>query len=270
MVWVIGPGTAAALQASSGTSSVFGLVAGLLLIGALVVLVGVRDVPHVAPALDPSSDPSAVLGPDGAPIDPSRALRELARRRPVQRALLATVVWLAAVGVLAAFLRDAVLAVGASESLVGALFSAYAIVAALVMLSPLAGRVDEGRAEHAIVAGLACIGVALLAMTGADGLWQLGAASALFGAGYGLVFPAATGAISLAASTATRGRAFGLFNAAFSLGLALGPPLAGALAAAVPALDPPFLPTGIVVLVTAAAIALTRGPSARSTEAAAR
>ena len=257
LVWVIGPGTAAAVQASSGTGTVFRVVAGLLVVGALVVRVGIRDVARVDPTLDPSSDPRAVLGPDGRPIDPARALRELASRRPVRRALLATVVWLAAVGVLAAFLRDVVTAVGAPESLVGALFSAYAVVAALVMLSPLAGRVDAGRAESAITLGLTCIGAALLTMAWASGLWQLLVASALFGAGYGLVFPAATGAISLAASTATRGRAFGLFNAAFSLGLALGPPLAGALAANAPALDPPFVPTGVLVLLAAIALRAT-------------
>jgi hypothetical protein len=73
-------------------------------------------------------------------------------------------------------------------------------------------------------------------------------ASALFGTGYGLIFPAVTGAISLAATTRTRGRAFGLFNAAFSVGLALGAPIAGGLADAVvrvsggiDALDP-FVP----------------------------
>lgn len=256
LVWVVGPGTAAAVQARSGTGAVFALVAGLLVLGALVVLVGVGESPRLDPTEDPSSDPRAVLGPDGAPIDPSRALRELARRAPVQRALLATVVWLAAVGVLAAFLRDAALAVGAPESIVGALFSAYAIVAALVMLSPLSGRVDRGRADATIAAGLALLGVALLMMTRASSLGLLAVASAAFGAGYGLVFPSVTGAISLAASTATRGRAFGLFNAAFSLGLALGPPIMGAVAAAMPALDPPFLPTGVLALVTAGVLAM--------------
>jgi MFS family permease len=86
--------------------------------------------------------------------------------------------------------------------------------------------------------GLTTISVALFAMAGADrfapegtGLLLLLLASAVFGAGYGIVFPAVTGAISLAATTRTRGRAFGLFNVAFSVGLALGPPIVGGLVA---------------------------------------
>jgi MFS family permease len=67
-----------------------------------------------------------------------------------------------------------------------------------------------------------------------------------------------TGAISLAATTRTRGRAFGLFNAAFSAGLALGAPLAGGLADAVTnasdgigSLDP-FVPAAVLCMAAAA------------------
>jgi MFS family permease len=55
-------------------------------------------------------------------------------------------------------------------------------------------------------------------------------ASGVFGVGFGLLFPAATGAVAIAAPVAGRGRAFGLFNAAYSLGFILVPPAAGALA----------------------------------------
>lgn len=266
--WVIGPAAAGIVRQAAGTTVVFQGVAVLLVLGAGVVWLRLRDVAVVDPSADPSSDPS-VVG-DAAPIDPGRAMRELAARPAVRRALVATMVWMSAVGILAAFLPDTAERLGAPASAVGGLFTAYAIVAGLMMLSPLAGRVDRRGADGMIAAGLAVIGVALLAMMTATSLESLLLASALFGGGYGLIFPSVTGAISLAASTATRGRAFGLFNAAFSVGLAVGPPVAGALAERYLALDP-FLPAAVLMLVTSVAVAVAgrRDRRARSTGTAA-
>jgi MFS transporter, DHA1 family, multidrug resistance protein len=266
--WVVGPAAAGIVRQTAGTTVVFQAVAVLLVLGAGIVWLRVRDVAVVDPRTDPSSDPS-VVG-DAAPIDPGRAMRELAARPAVRRALIATMLWMSSVGILAAFLPDAAEDLGAPASAVGGLFTAYAIVAALMMLSPLAGRVDRRGADGMIAAGLALIGMALLAMMTATSLEQLLLASALFGGGYGLIFPSVTGAISLAASTATRGRAFGLFNAAFSVGLAVGPPVAGALAERYVALDP-FLPAAVLMLVTSAGVAVAgrRDRRARSSDAAA-
>jgi MFS family permease len=83
-------------------------------------------------------------------------------------------------------------------------------------------------------------------------------ASAVFGAGYGLIFPAVTATTSLLATETTRGRAFGLFNMAFSLGLAVGPPLIGWAAEAAPRLDA-FLPAAVLC----AAVAIWLGVGTR-------
>jgi MFS family permease len=170
---------------------------------------------------------------------------------------VATIAWMAAVSILAAFLPETAEALGAPASAVGGLFTAYAVMAGLMMLSPLSGRVDRQGADGMIAIGLVIIAVALVAMIAAPDLTALILASALFGTGYGLIFPAVTGAISLAATTRTRGRAFGLFNAAFSVGLALGAPFAGGLADAVvrasggiDQLDP-FVPAAALCLVAA-------------------
>jgi predicted MFS family arabinose efflux permease len=166
--------------------------------------------------------------------------------------------WMAAVGILAGFLPETAEALGAPASAVGGLFTTYALLAGLLMLSPLAGRVDRVGADGMVASGLMIIAVALVAMMFAPDLTTLYIASAVFGTGYGLIFPAVTGAISLAATTRTRGRAFGLFNAAFSIGLALGAPLAGGLADLVArvaggldSLDP-FAPAAALCLFAAA------------------
>jgi MFS family permease len=50
---------------------------------------------------------------------------------------------------------------------------------------------------------------------------------AFYGLGYGLIFPAAAGAIAMATAKEERGRGNGLFNFFFDLGLVTGPVVAG-------------------------------------------
>jgi len=250
--WVIGPAVAGAVRQTAGTDVVFQMIAVLLLLGALVTALFIHDV-----ARDEDADPTAGDDAVGGDMSRGRAMRELAARPAVRRALVATMAWMGAVGILAGFLPETAEALGAPASAVGGLFTAYAVMAGLLMLSPLAGRVDRNGADGMIAAGLVLIAGALVVMIVAPDLTTLLLASALFGTGYGLIFPAVTGAISLAATTRTRGRAFGLFNAAFSVGLALGAPLAGGLADLVvrvsgglDALDP-FLPAAVLCIVAA-------------------
>ncbi len=251
--WVIGPAVAGAVRQAAGTDVVFQMIAVLLLIGAVISALFIHDV-----ARDEDDDPTAGADAVGEEVSRGRAMRELAARPAVRRALIATMAWLAAVGILAAFLPETAEALGAPASAVGGLFTAYAVMAGLLMLSPLSGRVDRNGADSMIALGLAIIAAALLAMIAARDLTTLVLASALFGTGYGLIFPAVTGVISLAATTRTRGRAFGLFNAAFSAGLALGAPLAGGLADTVARLSggidslDPFVPAAVLCLAAAA------------------
>ena len=250
--WVIGPALAGAVRQTAGTDIVFQMIAVLLLIGAIVTAVFIHDVVR-----DEADDPTAGDGAVGEEISRGRAMRELAARPAVRRALVATIAWMAAVSILAAFLPETAEALGAPASAVGGLFTAYAVMAGLMMLSPLSGRVDRQGADGMIAIGLVIIAVALVAMIAAPDLTALILASALFGTGYGLIFPAVTGAISLAATTRTRGRAFGLFNAAFSVGLALGAPFAGGLADAVVRVSggsdqlDPFVPAAALCLIAA-------------------
>jgi MFS transporter, DHA1 family, multidrug resistance protein len=251
--WVIGPAVAGIVRQTSGTDVVFQMIAVLLVIGALLTALFIHDIPR-----DETSDETAGKDAVGEEVSRGRAMRELAARPPVRRALVATMAWMAAVGILAGFLPETAEALGAPASVVGGLFTTYALLAGLLMLSPLAGRVDRVGADGMVACGLLIIAVALVAMMFAPDLRTLYVASAIFGAGYGLIFPAVTGAISLAATTRTRGRAFGLFNAAFSVGLALGAPLAGVLADLVAraaggldSLDP-FAPAAALCLVAAA------------------
>lgn len=241
---VVAPAAAGALRQVAGTSAVFLAVAALLVVATLVALIGVVDT--AAPRQSPH------------PADPrgrGEAMRALLRLAPMRRALLGTVALTAAVGVLAGFLPGTAEALGAPPATVGLLFTAYALVAAGFMLSPLPARVDTSGADAPLATGLLVLAASLLLIALAPNLVVVVAGSALFGAGYGLIFPAVTAATSISATTATRGRAFGLYNVAFSLGLALGPPLVGALAQALPALHP-FVPTALLCLAAGVAVML--------------
>lgn len=255
---VIAPATAGAVRQATGTDAVFLGVAVLLLVGAVIAVIGVHD---AAPAR-----PTATSPPAARAASP-RALRALLRLAPIRRALLGTVVLTMAVGVLAGFLPGTAEALGAPASAVGGLFTAYAVVAAGLMLSPLAGRVDRTGADGPLAVGLLILGAALLVLATAPTLTIAVVGSALFGAGYGLIFPAVAAATSASSTHATRGRAFGLFNVAFSLGIALGPPAIGALVQALPQLDP-FVPTAGIAIGTAIVIAIVsrRGDPAAHVE----
>ena len=75
----------------------------------------------------------------------------------------------------------------------------------------------------------------------------------LYGFGYGVIFPAAAGAVAIASDPGVRGRASGAFNLAFDLGISAGPILGGLLATLVAGLSP-F--AGGLALVAGAALLL--------------
>jgi MFS transporter, DHA1 family, multidrug resistance protein len=229
---VVAPALAGVLRQAAGTTAVFLTVSALLGVGFVIAWRFIEDAVVVRPRPD-----------DGG----GRVVRDLLRVPTLRRAYAATACLTVSVGVLAAFLPGTAEALGARPSAVGLLFTAYALVAGALMLSPLSGRVDREGADRLAGIGLVLLALALAALVVVPSVAWAAVASAVFGAGYGLVFPAVTGATSLAATDATRGRAFGLFNAAFSVGIAIGPPVVGAVAQRVPGLDP-FVPAAAVTL----------------------
>lgn len=231
---VVAPASAGIVRQTISTEAVFLGVAALLALAFALAWWGIYDRLASPGAAAPSGTEQV-----------GRAMRVLLADATLRRALAATATLTAGVGVLAGFLPGRAEGLGADPSLVGVLFTIYAVVAAAIMLSPLSGRVDRGRALTTAAAGLLVLAASLTTLTFAAALWVAVVASALFGAGYGLVFPAVTGTTSLLASDATRGRAFGLFNMAFSLGLAIGPPVVGWAAQLTPALDV-FVPAAIL------------------------
>lgn len=212
---VIAPATAGIVRQAYGFTTVFYGVAVVLLVATVFAYLTVYDRPRQA-----LTDDTTV---------PAGSLVKLLRVAALRRALIATIMLTLAAGVLAAYLPDAADALGAKASTVGTLFTVYALFAGAVMLSRISARVDLLGADAPATAGLVIIGAAFVVFAWAPQVGTLTLGAAVFGIGYGIVFPAVSAATSLATSVPMRGRAFGLFNVAFSVGLALGPVSVGAI-----------------------------------------
>lgn len=257
---VLGPGLGALVATISGTTAVFVGIAALIAIGLAAVL------PLLPETLPRSS----------APATPGVWRRILADPR-VRAALLAIFGLEVAVGTITGFIKDGLIARALAEGrdeagalryaagASGGLFSIFGAIAIAIMLSRISGRVDRRGSLGISLVGLAALGAALFILAVSPTLQTDIAAMLLYGVGYGLIFPAAAGAIAIASAPEERGRANGLFNLSFDIGISAGPIFGGLLATVTAASTAPISPfVGGFALVCAAAALLPVLGRARS------
>ena len=231
---VVGPATAALVSNLFGVSAVFVGVAGFIAVGLAVVLPLLPETLVVTPATRPSVD----------------AWRRILREPRVRVALLAIFGLQAAVGSVTGFIKDGLIqraleegrtqeealryAAGAS----GGLFTIFGLIAIALMLSRISTRVDKRGPFGISLIGLAALVGALTLLAISPTFTIDLVAMVLYGIGYGLIFPAAAGAIAIASAPEERGRANGAFNFSFDLGISAGPILGGLGATAVIGVTP--------------------------------
>ena len=127
----------------------------------------------------------------------------------------------------------------------------------LVMASPISRAGDQYGRFGPLVLGLVGIAIGLALLGVLEGYGGVVAGMAVFGLGYGLVFPAATALVASATGADRRGMAFGVFYAVYSFGVVVGASGSGRLASLSDALvGLPFL--------AAAAVVVAAVPSSRS------
>ncbi|QBI21340.1 MFS transporter [Egibacter rhizosphaerae] len=231
---IVGPPLAALMADRVNFEALAISVAGVLLLGLLIAALALPE-PQRAEARTDAA--------------PRTALRRLGR------ASLAAFGFTFALGGLSAFLPFRVEALGAAPAVSGGLLGLFAVVAAVLMLSPLADTSRSVRAEIPLVAGLIAVAIALVALGAGGSVPVLAAGAAVFGVGYALLFPVAAAQAADAVSGARRGRAFGAFHAAFSAGFVLGPPTAGFFTAGPLG---PFTAGGVAAVLTALIVPLLR------------
>lgn len=112
---------------------------------------------------------------------------------------------------------------GHSGAMVGALFSTFALSAIAVFVTPLGNLAKEVGPARALGAGALILALGCASLAIPMPLPGMIAAMAVYGIGFGLVFPASLAALVANAPEHARGSAFGIFYAIFSLGAIAGP-----------------------------------------------
>lgn len=240
---VIGPAVAGLAAREFGPQPVFLAVAAIIAVGLLLVR---GAIPETLP--EPARS--------GAP----GTWRRLLADPRLRVAFLAIFALEAGVGIITGFLKDGIVARQMADGMdaeralryatgaQGGLFSIFALVAIILMLSPIARRVDRRGAFGLSLAGLAFLAGSTAIIAVDANIVTDSAAMVLYGVGFGLLFPAAAGMVGIAAPLPERGRAYGIFNFSFDAGLSAGPLLAGALAVTTLGVEP-FITATILIAV---------------------
>lgn len=210
---VIAPGIAGAVRSRYGFDAVF---IGLGIVMALGFVITATKVTETYDGSSRSRDGGV-------------SLASLLQIKSLRIACISVFGFTVGFGSLSAFLPSRLEDMGYSPALSGGLFTALALVAVVLMLTRVASRVDSEGPRRPVLLGLPVIAVSLLLIGFSDHVAAITAGVIVFGAGFGIVYPAVSGATAAAAATPGRGRAFGIFSVCYTLGFAIGPPLLGLL-----------------------------------------
>lgn len=229
---MIGPPAAGILRDAWGADAVFFVDAAFLALTLVVFVAVTRETPRAA-----SSRPA------GTGLNALLASRILWSGYAAQFAITV------GVGVLVAHLPLVLENQGESAARAGYSFAVYAFVSMLVMASPIGGASDRIGRFVPLLVGLLGVAAGLAVVGVSAGYGLIVAGMAVFGLGYGLVFPAATAMVAEAAGRTRRGMAFGIFYAVYSLGVAAGSAGSGRLAGlSGDSIGLPFFAAAVVVL----------------------
>lgn len=252
---LIGPPAAGILRDRWGADVVFYVDMAFILITLIAFLVIARDdsrTPHTR-----SSDGLTASTTDDTSKRPALW--------PAYAAALAITV---GIGALVTHLPLMLEGQGQSAARSGYSFGIYALVAMLVMASPISRVSDRYGRFGPLMLGLIVIAAGLALLGVLEGYGGVVVGMAVFGLGYGLVFPAATALVAGATGAGRRGMAFGVFYAVYSFGVVVGASGSGRLASVNDDLvGLPFLAAAAVVLAAVPAVAVMRYAAPKSPSA---
>ncbi|MYD50090.1 MAG: MFS transporter [Dehalococcoidia bacterium] len=253
---LIGPPAAGILRDIWGANVVFYVDSAFIVITLIAFLLIARDgSPSVS---DGESDPHDATGDD-------------ARRNPaLWSAYAAAFAITVGIGALVTHLPLMLEEQGETAARSGYSFGIYALVAMLVMASPISRAGDRYGRFGPMMLGLVGIAIGLALLGVLEGYGGVVAGMAVFGLGYGLVFPTATALVASATGADRRGMAFGVFYAVYSFGVVVGASGSGRLASLSDDLiGLPFLVGAAVVLAAVPLVAVMRYAAAKSPSASA-
>lgn len=151
-------------------------------------------------------------------------------------------------GVIAYMLPLHVESLGYDSRLSGTLMSAFGIVAVLVFVLPSNRIFDKVAPSYTMSAGIGLMGISQLLIGLSSTSLTLFGVMALYGIGFGLLFPSINTLLISSTPAENRGRAYGYFYAFFSLGVVAGSSTLSWLALG---MNGGFLFTGALLLLVA-------------------
>ena len=251
---LIGPPAAGILRDVWGPNVVFYVDSAFILITLIAFLIIARD-----------GSPTVLEG-ESAPHD---ATRDDTRRNPaLWSAYAAAFAITVGIGALVTHLPLMLEEQGETAARSGYSFGIYALVAMLVMASPISRAGDRYGRFGPLMLGLVGIAIGLALLGVLEGYGGVVAGMAVFGLGYGLVFPAATALVASATGADRRGMAFGVFYAVYSFGVVVGASGSGRLASLSDDLvGLPFLVASAVVVAAVPLVAIMRYAAAKAPSA---
>ena len=245
---LVGPPVAGILRDTWGADVVFYVDAVFIFITLVAFLIIARDNSREVETHD-SNTPS-----------------EIAQRQPaLWPAYAAAFAITVGIGALVTYLPLMLEEQGQSAARSGYSFGVYALVAMLVMASPISRASDRFGRFGPLMLGLLGVAAGLALLGILEGYGGVVVGMAVFGLGYGLVFPAATALVASATGADRRGMAFGVFYAVYSLGVVVGASGSGRLASLSDDLvGLPFLVAAVVVLAAVPVVAVMRHMAAET------
>ncbi|HIW35034.1 MAG TPA: MFS transporter [Candidatus Paenibacillus intestinavium] len=158
-------------------------------------------------------------------------------------------------GVIAYLLPLHVQTLGYDSRLSGTLLSTFGIIAVLIFVLPTNRIFDRIAPSITMAIGICLMGVSQLLISQSTTTLALHGVLALYGIGFALLFPSINTMLIKATPAKLRGKAYGYFYAAFSLGVVAGSSILGWLPLSI---IEGFIFTGILLLLFAAYIIVNK------------
>lgn len=212
---IIGPAFGGIVASKYGVNWVFIGIAAIML---LIVVLSFFVIPNRSSQITRKIEP------------PVKTLVALVKSPMLSISFMGAFSLMFAQGVLAYMLPLQVESLQMGTQYSGILLSTFGITAILIFALPTNRLFDHYQYQNTMMAGMSIIGVALILLSMSSTLSLLFICMVIYGAGFALLFPSISAMLVKHTDIETRGKAFGLFYAFFSLGVVAGSSLIGVLA----------------------------------------
>jgi MFS transporter, DHA1 family, multidrug resistance protein len=183
------------------------------------------------------------------------SLISVIKNRLLLQACLAAFALMVSNGVLAFALPIRTGEFGLSTAVTGILLSIYGITALIVFISPLNNIYQRFSPFPLVLTGLIFITFSMIILNLAASASFLYAAMVVYGIGFAFIFPSMNQMAAEASGTESRGKAFGIFYACFSLGVVAGAAGAGLVTEST---GLPFLSTAFFIIAAVVILAASK------------